>query len=109
MSTQSTAYPNPTCDACECQANPGCGGEVCPVNFADGSTELNRSFMRTEGVGNFKLTYYNGWKVDGAAADYQGPVGYNWTIDAFPYVTTGGSGEIIFTWAPGRRGKSVWF
>lgn len=105
-----TPKPDPGCpnDDCECQGDGGCDG-VCPVDLAEGSVEVNNSYLSTPHSGNFHLTWYNRWNNDDAPANFYGHVGTNWTIDAFAYVSQSTGGDLVFVWSPGRRGKSVWF
>lgn len=110
MATEDDPYDDPNCpDECGCE-NQSCSGESCPVNYATGGAEDSDSYMSTPNEGNFRLTWFNLWKRDGAPADFtNSKVGINWSIDAFAYKTTNPDNDLIFVWGPGRRQRRVFF
>jgi YD repeat-containing protein len=111
MTTQPKTTPDPNCpDECDCEgANGGCGGDACPMNYANGAVRESTSYMTTPHSGNFRLTWYNRWNNAGVPADFFGNVGVNWMIDAFAYMTQTVNGELAFVWTPGQPGKEIWF
>jgi hypothetical protein len=80
-----------------------------PVDLANGAVEVSESYVATVQEGNFRLTWFNQWNNDGKPANYYGHVGTNWSIDSFASFSRSSSGDLVFAWSPGRRGKSVWF
>jgi RHS repeat-associated protein len=91
-----------------CSVNPGCGGEPCPVNLANGGAELMLSFLQTP-HGSFDLSWYNLYESGGSPTNPTQGLGPNWISAQFASIVPKLDETLVANFSPSRGGRVFWF